>query len=107
MFVVPVPLIHENMSGTFAYQALRCLGLIPLVFAIIIFYCWVVVRSLFLELGEGNKPDSADPCCPMRMKTGVQIVGGILAIISGVILVAFFAKLDEIISKRYLSIFET
>jgi hypothetical protein len=37
---------------------------------------------------------------------GVQILGGILAIISGVILVLFFAKLDELISRRYLTIFE-
>ena len=58
MFVVPVPLIHENMSGTFAYQALRCLGLIPLVFAIIIFYCWVVVRynKSFKSSGINNNP---------------------------------------------------
>ena len=31
-----------------------------------------------------------------RLKTGVQIVGGVLAILSGVILVLFFAKLDEV-----------
>ena len=37
---------------------------------------------------------------------GVQIIGGILAILSGVILVLFFAKLDELISRRYLEIFE-
>ena len=41
-------------------------------------------------------------CCPTtiptfsRLKTGVQIVGGVLAILSGVILVLFFAKLDEV-----------
>ena len=31
-----------------------------------------------------------------RLKTGVQIVGGVLAILSGVLLVLFFAKLDEV-----------
>ena len=38
--------------------------------------------------------------------SGVQIIGGILAILSGVILVLFFAKLDELISRRYLEIYE-
>ena len=83
-------------------------------------------------MGEADKAEE-DPCCPMKMKTGkpkqdlwsikqynhllisiwitifivgVQILGGILAIISGVILVLFFAKLDELISKRYVTIFE-
>jgi hypothetical protein len=28
-----------------------------------------------------------DPCCPMQLKTGVQIIAGVLAIISSVILV--------------------
>ena len=37
---------------------------------------------------------------------GVQIIGGILAILSSVILVLFFAKLDELISRRYLQIFK-
>ena len=37
---------------------------------------------------------------------GVQIIGGILAILSGVVLVLFFAKLDELISRRYLEIYE-
>ena len=37
---------------------------------------------------------------------GVQIIGGILAILSGVILVLFFAKLDELISRHYLEIFK-
>ena len=38
--------------------------------------------------------------------SGVQIIGGILAILSGVILVLFFAKLDELISRRYLELYE-
>ena len=36
-------------------------------------------------------------CHQIRLKTGVQIVGGVLAILSGVILVLFFAKLDEVV----------
>ena len=63
-----------------------------------------------------------DQCCPMGLKTGlnqislqnnlifstsgVQILGGILAIISGVMLVMFFAKLDDIIGRQYYKIFE-
>jgi hypothetical protein len=30
-----------------------------------------------------------DPCCPMQLKTGVQIIAGVLAIISSVILVNY------------------
>ena len=37
---------------------------------------------------------------------GVQILGGILAILSGVMLVVFFAKLDEIIERQYYTMFE-
>merc|ERR1719402_1531435 len=40
-----------------------------------------------------------------RLKTGVQIVGGVLAILSGVLLVLFFAKLDEVIAWKYKLIF--
>jgi len=106
MFIIPVPLIHENMQDSIAYQALRCLGFIPLILAIAIVYFWLVIRSLFIEMGESDKSEE-DPCCPMKLKTGVQIIGGVLAIISGVILVIFFAKLDELISRRYLTIFES
>ena len=38
--------------------------------------------------------------------SGVKIIGGLLAVISGILLVLFFAKLDELISRRYLAIFE-
>ena len=36
----------------------------------------------------------------------MQILGGILAILSGVMLVVFFAKLDEIIERQYYTMFE-
>ena len=47
MFISPVPLIHENMHDTAAYQALRFLGLIPLILAIGIGYLWLVIRFVF------------------------------------------------------------
>merc|ERR1719373_217825 len=62
-------------------------------------------RSRFKELGETEKSDE-DQCCPMRLKTGVQIIAGILAILSVVILILFFAKLDDIISRQYFKMFE-
>lgn len=104
MILVPVPIIN-NQHGAAVFQALRLLGLVPLVFAVIIFYSWLVVRSRFIELGKVEKTED-DQCCPMGLKTGVQILGGILAIISGVMLVMFFAKLDDIIGRQYYKIFE-
>jgi len=104
LFSVPFPLLHSNMEGTIQFQMLRFLGFIPLILALLILYCWLVVRGLFVELGSPDKTEE-DPCCPMKMKTGVQIMGGILAILSGVFLVIFFAKLDEIISDKYNAIF--
>ena len=40
------------------------------------------------------------------MKTGVQIIGGLLAVLSGTVLVLFFAMLDEIIGRKYFQIYE-
>ena len=37
---------------------------------------------------------------------GVQILAGILAILSAVLLVVFFAKLDDLISRQYFKMFE-
>ena len=37
---------------------------------------------------------------------GVQILAGILAILSEVLLVVFFAKLDDLISRQYFKMFE-
>jgi len=105
MLIIPVPLVQEDINHSATYQALRALGIIPLIMAAGLGYFLLVIRSLFIEMGESDKPEG-DPCCPMKMKTGVQIIGGILAILSGVILVLFFAKLDELISRRYLEIYE-
>ena len=83
-------------------------------------------RSLFVELGEASETGKTQ-CCPIRchnhplvvqvqiiisqvvsmipifrLKTGVQIVGGVLAILSGVLLVLFFAKLDEVGTTSFL-----
>ena len=38
--------------------------------------------------------------------SGVQIIGGVLAILSGVLLVVFFAKLDELVSRQYYALFQ-
>jgi len=105
MFLSPIPLLHGDMNGSAVHQSLRLLGFIPLLLAAAIFYAWLVVRSRFIELGKLEKSED-DQCCPMELKKGVQILGGILAILSGVMLVVFFAKLDEIISQQYYKIFE-
>jgi len=83
----------------------RLFGLIPLFFSFFIIYCWFVIRSHFLKLGKQDK-DSIKSCCPIQMKTGVQIIGGLLAVLSGTVLVLFFAMLDEIIGRKYFQIYE-
>ena len=88
MFLVPVPLVQESQGGAM-FQALRLLGLLPLVIVGVIFYLWLIVRSdltlaswreiynsfclrsRFKELGETEKSDE-DQCCPMRLKTGCE-----------------------------------
>ena len=35
------------------------------------------------------------------MCSGVQLIGGVLAILSGVVLVLYFAKLDTLINLKY------
>ena len=44
MIIIPVPLIHENLQHSLAYQALRCVGFIPLTIAAGVGYGWLVVR---------------------------------------------------------------
>jgi len=105
MIIVPVPILNDSVTGSAKYQALRLLGIIPLLFAAAIFLVWLIVRSRFIELGKVEKNED-DQCCPMSIKTGVQILGGILAILSGVMLVIFYAKLDELISNEYRQIFQ-
>jgi len=105
MFTLPVPLVHENLRNTAGYQLLRCLGLIPLVLAALITYLWIVVRSQFLKMGQEDGEEK-EPCCPLRLRTGAQLIGTVLAIVSGVLLVVFFAKLDELISRKYQRTFE-
>jgi hypothetical protein len=36
---------------------------------------------------------------------GVQIVGGVLSILSGVVLVLYFAKLDTLVEEKYYRVF--
>lgn len=105
MFAVPIPLLQDSMKGTIEYQMLRCLGFIPLILAAGLAYFWLVIRSLFVEMGKGEKPDTAETCCPIKMKTGVQIVGGVLSILSGVVLVLYFAKLDTLVEAKYYRVF--
>jgi len=97
LFIYPMPLIPE---GRPEYPIVRFLGLVPLSVAFLLSYCWVVVHSQFSQMSSPEKRDETR-CCPMQLKTGVQIIAGVLAIISAVILVAFYARLDEMISEKY------
>jgi len=101
IFLNPPPLKTE-----FNNQLLRLLGLIPAGLSAMMLYCWQVVRSHFIKLGKMEK-NPGDPCCQIKIKTGVQIIGGVLAILSGVLLVVFFAKLDELVSRQYYALFQT
>ena len=54
---------------------------------LIVIHSLQAVNSLFNELSSPEKREE-DRCCPMQLKTGVQIIAGVLAIISSVILVS-------------------
>jgi len=103
MFLYPPKTGHGHQANN---QMLRLLGLVPAGLAVVVAYCWQVVRSHFIKLGRVER-DAGDPCCQIKLKTGVQIMGGVMAILSGVILVVFFAKLDELVSRQYYSLFQT
>ena len=49
------------------------------------------VNSMFSEMSSPEKREE-DRCCPMQLKTGVQVIAGVLAIISSVILVTNLNK---------------
>lgn len=100
MFAVPLPILAPEMNNTVEYQLLRFLGFVPFLVSMLVAYFWVTIRSLFIEMGKAEKSDT-DICCPLKMKTGVQIIGGILSILSGVLLVLYFAKLDSVINEKY------
>ena len=44
----------------------------PLLAALLLLYCWLVVRSRFLQLGKAAQQgeDTEEQCCPMQLKTG-------------------------------------
>jgi len=106
ILVVPVHQEKLTMLMGINFQVYRFLGFLPIILAIFLLSLWFVIRSIYIELGKSSDT-SKDPCCPLRLKTGVQIMGGALAILSGVILVLFFAKLDELIARKYRQLFNS
>ena len=64
-----------------------------------------ISRSQFIKLGK-LETDPIDSCCPLRIKTGVQILGSVLAILSGALLVLFFARLDELVRRQYFQLYQ-
>ena len=98
--------MHLDTEKIFSAPLYILLGLQKFIFMFI----WKIEnpifdRSHFLKLGKQDK-DSIKSCCPIQMKTGVQIIGGLLAVLSGTVLVLFFAMLDEIIGRKYFQIYE-
>jgi len=100
MFIYP-PRLNQQVDN----QMLRLLGLIPGVASVLLLYCWQVLRSHFIKLANLEN-NSSDSCCKIKLKTGVQIIGGVLAVLSGLVLVVFFAKLDELVSRQYYNLFQ-
>ena len=63
------------------------------------------MNSLFGELSSPEKREEGS-CCPMQLKTGVQIIAGVLAIISSVILVIIcYAIKGSFLSQQTITIF--
>ncbi|QQP49099.1 Uncharacterized protein FKW44_009629, partial [Caligus rogercresseyi] len=117
LFIFPMPLLSENRME---HSLLRAIGLIPFFLSMALTYCWMVVRALYNDMNEpgGNEGPSSGPmgpglstanspkvCCPLKLRMGVQILGGILTILSLNILVAHYLKLDDIIADKYERLF--
>jgi hypothetical protein len=65
------------VAGRPEFPANRCLGLFPLTASFIFSYCWLAVNSLFNEMNSPEKREESGRCCPVQLKTGVQIIAGI------------------------------
>ncbi|XP_040564578.1 uncharacterized protein [Lepeophtheirus salmonis] len=117
LFIFPMPLISENRME---HSLLRGIGLIPLLLAVALTYCWMVVRALYTEMNESGTNDNAPSasmgpvstnnnspkiCCPLKLRMGVQILGGILTIVSLNLLIAHYLKLDDVIADKYERLF--
>ena len=92
------------------YELVRLFGLVPIAAALILGYFWAVVCNLFNSISSLEKKNEAENneggCCNLNYRIGVQIMAGILTILSAVVLVLHYVKLDEEIKDRYLRIFK-
>jgi len=137
LFVIPMPKIANNKEEL---AALRTIGLVPLVIAFFLGYCWLVILALFNKMSSENaenlkhggsgslggpllggasngdshlfgdsqqyaREDPNSGCCSMQLKTGVQIICGLYAIISSLILVSYYATLEKSIIDKYILYF--
>jgi len=104
LLVLLVPVHQDKLTILLGidFQVFRCLGFLPIILAMLLLTLWVVLRSLFVELGEASETSKAQ-CCAIRLKTGVQIVGGVLAILSGVITWKYKLLFDNDISRGTLT----
>lgn len=108
LLVLLVPVNQDKLSHLLGidFKIYRCLGIVPIILSILLLIMWIIVRSIYVELGKTSHTKKK-PCCPMRIKTGVQILAGILAVNSGVLLVLFFVKLDDMIVRKYRQMFDS
>ena len=75
--------------------------------ALILGYFWAVVCNLFNSISSlEKKNEESNGCCNLNYRIGVQIMAGILTILSAVVLVLHYVKLDEEIKDRYLRLFK-
>lgn len=104
LFLVPPPSLVENNNK----ELVRLLGLGPVVVALLLLAAWLLIRARFVAMGAAEeKAEEGEPCrVGVRLKTTVQLAGGGLALASGVMLVLFFAQLDDLIRRQYFAMFE-
>ena len=74
-------------------------------------FCYITLYAIGASNGDSHlfgdmqQQDSKSGCCSMQLKTGVQIICGFYAILSSLILVAYYATLERSIIDKYLVYF--
>ena len=94
--VFPKPFFGESPSVSYV------LAVFPLLLALLIAYCWLVIRARFEEMSEGEAKEagSGERICNVRLGFFVQCIGGFIAITSALFLLGYYAKLDGVIVRK-------
>eukprot|EP00095_Tigriopus_kingsejongensis_P011415 maker-scaffold993_size72668-snap-gene-0.15 protein:Tk11415 transcript:maker-scaffold993_size72668-snap-gene-0.15-mRNA-1 annotation:"c-5 sterol desaturase erg3" len=85
------------ISGDSTLNYLLALGILLLV--TLLLYAWAIIRARFEELCAEEQKNSTQFC---RVSNGffVQCVGGIFAISCSLLLLGYYAKLDDVIVRK-------